>query len=299
MSKTILTAIDFSPCSRVAVAQAARLAKASNSTLAALYVIDTIAIVPLTGEMSAFQGQVTDSLLSEGRQMWADWSKQMPDLSNATFDIDIGSPVASIAHHAKKHAANLLVLGAHGVSSADKGPGIVAGSCVRRSPCDVLLVHDTQSEPFKNILACVDFSETSRLAVERAMSLAAIENATLHVVYAYTPPWERVALREGAPEGTDAFRTQYQQTLEKQIESFVTGSAGKAETTWAKPRYHAIPHKHHGKALAEFARTLNADLIVLGTRGSSNLHDILLGSTAEHVLRDARRSILAVRPKAS
>lgn len=299
MSKSMLLAVDFSPCSLVAAQQAARLAKASAAKLQALYVIDTISIVPLAGEMSAFQTQVSDALLKEGRQLWNDWTKKLPELSSVPIDIDIGSPVASISHHAKKHLSDLVILGAHGTSAADKGPGIVAGSCVRRSPCDVLLVHDTQTQPFKTILACVDFSDTSKLAVERAMTLAAIENAALHVVYAYSPPWERIKLGDSAPESSDAFRTQYQQTLEKQIESFVAGSAGKPETTWAKPRYHAIPNKHHGKAISEFAKTINADLIVLGTRGSTNLHDILLGSTAEHVLRDAKRSILAVRPKAS
>jgi nucleotide-binding universal stress UspA family protein len=43
---------------------------------------------------------------------------------------------------------------------------------------------------------------------------------------------------------------------------------------------------------------MGADLIVLGTRGASNIHDMLLGSTAERVIRDAGRNVWAVRPKA-
>jgi nucleotide-binding universal stress UspA family protein len=41
---------------------------------------------------------------------------------------------------------------------------------------------------------------------------------------------------------------------------------------------------------------VDADLIALGTRGRTNLRDVLLGSTAERVIRSAGRSVLAVRP---
>lgn len=301
--KTMLVAVDFSPSSRIAVGHAVRLASAAGANLHAMHVVDTVAVVPLAGEMSAFQMQITDSLLREARDMWHTWTDHHGELGgakNVPLSIEIGSPVAAITHEAKKIGAGLLVMGNHGGSLLDgrgeKGVGVIAGSCVRRSPCDVLLVHPTQTGPFKSILVAVDFSPTSKEAVEQALRFAALEGATLHVVYAYTPPWERLKPKAGSPESTEAFRTQYQQTLEKQIEAFVGG--GRPEVVWAKPTFHAIPHKSHGKAIAEFARTQNVDLIVLGTRGASNLHDILLGSTAEQVLRDAHRSILAIRPKA-
>jgi nucleotide-binding universal stress UspA family protein len=296
--KTMLVAVDFSPSSRNAVGHALRLAGAAGANLHAVHVVDTVAVVPLAGEMSAFQMQITDSLLREARDMWHTWTDHHGDLGgakNVPLSIEIGSPVAAITHEAKKVGAGLLVMGNHGGSAGEKGVGVIAGSCVRRSPCDVLLVHQTQTVPFKNILVAIDFSPTAKEAVEQALRLAALEGATLHVVYAFTPPWERMKPKAGSPESTDAFRTSYQQTLEKQIENFV--GASRPEVVWAKPSFHAIPHKSHGKAIAEFARVLNVDLIVLGTRGASNLHDILLGSTAEQVLRDAHRSILAIRPK--
>jgi nucleotide-binding universal stress UspA family protein len=301
--KTMLVAVDFSPSSRIAVAHAVRLAGAAGANLHAMHVVDTVAVIPLAGEMSGFQMQITDSLLRESREMWHAWTDHHGELGgakNVPLSVEIGSPVASITHEAKKIGAGLLVMGNHGGSLVDgrgeKGVGVIAGSCVRRSPCDVLLVHQTQTGPFKSILVAVDFSPTSKEAVEQALRFAALEGATLHVVYAYTPPWDRLKPKAGSPESTEAFRTQYQQTLEKQIEQFV--GAGRPEVVWAKPTFHAIPHKSHGKAIAEFAKKQNVDLIVLGTRGASNLHDILLGSTAEQVLRDAHRSILAIRPKA-
>ena len=37
----------------------------------------------------------------------------------------------------------------------------------------------------------------------------------------------------------------------------------------------------------EFAALVNADLVAVGTRGQSNLRDVVLGSTAEKILRDS------------
>jgi hypothetical protein len=47
----------------------------------------------------------------------------------------------------------------------------------------------------------------------------------------------------------------------------------------------------------QYAQGVGADLIVLGTRGRTNLRDLLLGSTAEKVLRDSVCSVLAVHPE--
>lgn len=41
---------------------------------------------------------------------------------------------------------------------------------------------------------------------------------------------------------------------------------------------------------------LHADLIVLGTKGKTNLKYVLLGSTAERLLRDVPCSVLAIKP---
>jgi nucleotide-binding universal stress UspA family protein len=41
---------------------------------------------------------------------------------------------------------------------------------------------------------------------------------------------------------------------------------------------------------------VGADLTVLGTRGKTNLRDMLLGSAAERVLAESRCSVLAVKP---
>ena len=54
-----------------------------------------------------------------------------------------------------------------------------------------------------------------------------------------------------------------------------------------------------GKAFVEIvnrAREWNADLIVLGSKGTTSLEEIVVGGTAEAVMKQASCSVLVVRP---
>jgi nucleotide-binding universal stress UspA family protein len=55
----------------------------------------------------------------------------------------------------------------------------------------------------------------------------------------------------------------------------------------------------HGVGIVDFCRERGADLVALGTRGHTNLRDLLLGSTAERVVRDAGCSTLVVKSENS
>jgi nucleotide-binding universal stress UspA family protein len=64
-----------------------------------------------------------------------------------------------------------------------------------------------------------------------------------------------------------------------------------------KAHYEIFDYQGYGAGITEFVKQVNGDLVVLGTRGRTNLRDMLLGSTAERVVRDAPCSILAVKPE--
>ena len=51
------------------------------------------------------------------------------------------------------------------------------------------------------------------------------------------------------------------------------------------------------EAREDVAALVNADLVAVGTRGQSNLRDVVLGSTAEKILRDSVCAVLAAKPR--
>jgi nucleotide-binding universal stress UspA family protein len=61
-------------------------------------------------------------------------------------------------------------------------------------------------------------------------------------------------------------------------------------------RFAVVEAANHGHGIAEYARRVGADLVVLGTKGRSNLGYVLLGSTVERLLKEIPCSALVVRP---
>jgi hypothetical protein len=51
-----------------------------------------------------------------------------------------------------------------------------------------------------------------------------------------------------------------------------------------------------GRVITDLARAADADLIVVGTHGRTGVARIVLGSVAQHVVRDAETSVYVVRP---
>lgn len=140
----------------------------------------------------------------------------------------------------------------------------------------------------RTILCAYDFSETAELALAQALQLARRHDARLvvgHVVesipvgtYTGIRPLEsdleiRRLAQERLDEVVDGLRTD-----ERRIEPCVR---------FGDP----------GAELVELAGDREADLLVIGTRGLTGVRHVLLGSTAEYVVRRAAMPVLTVHPE--
>src|SRR4029077_12237060 len=102
-------------------------------------------------------------------------------------------------------------------SDPSQGPGTLATKCLRHASIEVALLRGSLVAPFNRIVACVDFSEESRLVVEKAIFVAQKDKADLHVLHVYSPPWEmleyKVPTREASPELRHEYFSQLQSRL--------------------------------------------------------------------------------------
>jgi nucleotide-binding universal stress UspA family protein len=160
---------------------------------------------------------------------------------------------------------------------------------------NVLLVRDPHTGPFRSIVACIDFSATSRKALELAVRMAAHDGAILHVLHVFNAPWHRLHYRAPTPQASPDYQKQYRDGLRRRLEAFCAPFHG--EMARLETRYAVFDFPGHGGGITEFVKQVDGDLVVLGTRGRTNLRDLLLGSTAERVVRDAPCSILTVKPE--
>lgn len=136
------------------------------------------------------------------------------------------------------------------------------------------------------ILLALDGSTSSGLARDAALSLVTSTGAELHLVHvglvsAWTHP------RVLSPD--------QRERLHREAESVLDGQAIEVERAGVTP---AGRHVRLGRATDEILRLrdeIDADLIVLGSRGLNAFTRVLLGSDAESVIRHAPCPVLVVR----
>lgn len=292
--QSIVAGVDFTPCSATALKQAVRVAERNQARLQVVHVIETLVVTDLEEALSPFQTDVRAGLVRDAREAWPGFTADIPGASALELEVEINHPVAAILRRVRAQAADLLVLGTHGTSPPDRGAGTLATACVRKARASVLLVRDPQVGPFRSVVACVDFSATSRKALEQAVRMAAQDGAALHALHVFHAPWHRLHYGAPTPQASTNYQKQYRDGLRRRLEAFCEPLL--PEMAHGKAQYEIFDYQGHGAGISEFVKQIDGDLVVLGTRGRTNLRDILLGSTAERVVRDAPCSILAVKP---
>ena len=293
--KSILVATDFSSGSLAAVREAVRLSRWSGSVLHAVHVIDPLVIDELEEAIPHHRGHLRSSVIHDAGRAWRELAKSIPGLDAVPLEVRVQHRVSGVVQYARELSADLLVMGARGEREG-AGVGSVAAGCTRSAPIDTLLVRPEQDGPYRLVMACVDFSPTAVRALDLAARVATQDSAALHVVHTFRGPWHELHYRSPTPEADPHFQREYTQSLQRRLEG-VGQSLGRS-IDYLRPTYTLVDCGGHREGIVDHAQQVHADLIVLGTRGRTNLRDFFLGSTAEKVLATSSCSVLAVRPPA-
>ncbi|MEQ1748885.1 MAG: universal stress protein [Prosthecobacter sp.] len=297
---TILVAVDFSTGSRAALEQAARIAHLQGAALHVLHVIDSAAVTARAeSRESRYENQARTA--AEGASVALDrWLETIPLPACRQVHIVTGTPLEEILAQALKLEADLLVAGIAGSGDAPAGIGSVSGKLARQSASRVLLVRASHPQAFKKVVACIDFSETSREVAAAAHRIALKDGAGVDFLHVWQDPW--MAVSYGVPFGevgapaivaTSEQREEFLQNLNRELHAFVSEASQGIES--AEVLHEAA---NYGKGIAAYALESGADLIIIGNRGRTNLLYVLLGSTAEFLLTQLPCSLLVVKPAA-
>ena len=141
----------------------------------------------------------------------------------------------------------------------------------------------------ERILVPLDFSPASIEALDYAVSLAKQLRAAIHLVHVH-PPDEASSV-----PGAGHLLFQSAEAIERLNEE-LTGIHRKHVPTFRPENCHIRGGQPY-QQIIRLAREIDADLIVLSTRGYSGLKHLLLGSTAERVVRNAPCPVLVVRKR--
>ena len=185
--RSILTAVDFSEPSRVALEFAARLARQCHATLHILHVENRL----LT---AAARAEGID-LTRETREELTRFSARATTGNSAPPHLHVvtGDAWRTICDIAEREQVDLLVLGMHGMSGAAHALfGSTTEGVLRDSDTPVFVVPDTWAPPLPSagdltgmgpVIAAVESSCTAMAAVDAAARLAHALHTTVHAVH--------------------------------------------------------------------------------------------------------------------
>lgn len=297
--RTLLVATDLSAHADLALARAAALADQHQASLVVLHVVDHVLGADRPPDnilrlMFGTAGQVEQEVKLRASQALAAKLEalDLPPSSKPRREALVGTPFLEIIRQARTQHADLVVLGAHGHRYLKRWLlGTTAERVVRKGDRPVLVVKRAARARYRHVLVPTDFSVHAREALAAARRLAPEARFTLLNVYDFTYD---PALNTGEPDSAQLLRLQqeYEQEARAKLANLIAEAGLDAESTSIQVRY-----GYPGKVIAATASRLRADLVAIGTRGRSGLDYVLLGSVAEHVLREVGCDVLAVPPR--
>lgn len=298
--KQILCPVDFSEFSRRALDHALAVARCYGSTVTALHVVAPMPVV-VPGPYY-FGAEIpppmalppTDrAVIAAQIQRLAD-AEQVPGVRVETLVAEAPVVYSEILVQAERLGSNLVVMGTHGRSGFQRlFLGSTAEKVLRQARCPVMTVPPQAPDamprgpaPFTRILCAVDFSESSKIALGYAMSLAREGEAALtlaHVIemrplyYDFSPP---------AVVDLTAWCEDARRRLRHMVPEETRSSSSVKETVRNGTPYREI---------LTLAREVDSDLIVMGVQGRGAADLFFFGSTTHHVIREARCAVLTLR----
>ena len=141
----------------------------------------------------------------------------------------------------------------------------------------------------KKIIIPVDFSKHSEYALETAAALAKRYNSELIVMH-------MLELSESIISTTSAHRNEETafmlMTANKKFETFLDQPYLEGLTVTPIIKHHKVL-----KEVSDVAKSVNADLVVIGSRGHSEHDGVFTGSNTEKVVRYSETPVLVVKSK--
>jgi nucleotide-binding universal stress UspA family protein len=141
---------------------------------------------------------------------------------------------------------------------------------------------------FHKILVPTDFSKDADRALQYAIDLARTSGGEIvlaHVLELLTYP---------TVVGIDPISPQIQKELRDNMSRALEALRAREIPKEIRSRALMLDGRPYWR-IVEAAREQQVDLIVIATRGNTGLKHMLLGSTAEHVVREAPCPVLVVR----
>ncbi len=213
-----------------------------------------------------------------------------------TWSVKLGAAAERTVTEARKLEADLVVMGRGGGHELrDAFLGSTAERVVRRARLPVLVVADRPAKAYAKPLVALDLDAVAKHALRALLRVVPPPRPALGVLHVYSrllPAMTYPSLpRDVVTDYGSGQRAEAERELARLLAK-VRPPRASAELTWKPYVLSGSPRL----VVRETALRVRADLLVVGTHGYSRAAQLLLGSVAGDVLRDATCDVLVVPP---
>lgn len=283
--KIIMLATDLTPACDRAFDRAVQLARQWGAHLTVVHVVET-------GEREVIGVEHRSHIAS--RELEA-LSGALQEKGNIQFSrqLGFGSAKERLVAFAQEFECDVIVTGlAYAKTYGEKLMGSTVEHLVREARAPVLAVRRRADRPYRSIAVGIDFSEPSRHALDRGLSLFA--GCRFTAVHAHDIGFTGVA-------STGSAIAEYEARSKAEIDALIaTARHAFQERAGAAPpdvRTH-FTHGPTDEIMKSFIEREATDLVVIGTHGRTGLRRALIGSVAARLLNTLPCDVLAIHPEA-
>ena len=268
--RKILVAYDGSSSAKNALSLASQLAREDKSW------IKVLAVVPLyQGDLELIGvSDIKEAITGPGLELLTE-AKRIADHEGVHIltNLEQGEPYEQIVQVAEEESCDLIIMGRRGKAKMERElMGSVTARVIGHTGKDVLVIPETGTLSWENILLATDGSTCCDNALARALEIAQERKVKLSAVSVVYTNDEFYAM------GQDTVKELYREA-DKVLEKVRkwAGDLGVQTELFVRD---GEPHQ----AITDLAAEISASLIVMGSHGRKGLTRLLMGSVTERVI---------------
>ena len=278
----ILVPIGFTDQSLVALQQAVIVAKHTNSELFLLSVVEMpTALQKIFSDYEEKQKQFKEKLRENLVELR---NKYCEGVSNVKCLVSSGKIYEEITDVAESVGASLIIMGTDGTPKDIKKKfiGSNANKVVRSAPCPVITIKGKSISNACDMIALpLDLNKETREKVTNAIQFARFFNSEIR------------AFSVSFANDDDSTKNKLNRTL-SQVSEFITSKGVKCSNELVEISSSAS----FSGSIVKYSEDINADLIMIMTKGEENLDLNFLGSNARKLINKSDIPVMSIRPAA-
>jgi nucleotide-binding universal stress UspA family protein len=291
--QSLLVPIDLSPLSDRAVRRAVSLPVAAGGTITLLHVVPRR--LPISARRRAEKDARTALASAASRA-----SEALQRDVAVDHCVTVGTPAAEIADSALRLKADLVVMGrGAGRPVRDAFLGSTAERMIRQARMPVLIVRLSAPTPYRRPMLGLDLDEAAEPALAMLFRVIPPPRPRATLVHAYDAPYLGKLYGYLSEDEIKSDERRYRRTVIAKIANVIAralrADAGDMDSIPDFKTY--VRYGDARSVLKTAVRTLDTDLLVVGTRGRSGVAYLFLGTVAGDLLRDVRCDVLVVPPR--